>query len=184
MRLPPDLADMLAATRDDARRAPLPGRAHLREAPRQGLGGRERREVPEQVQRSGGGAHRELHAGDHPHAPPPALRGGLGDAGHRVVVGHGQRADAALRRQGDQRRGRQPSVGGGGVCVEVGGGRGGYAATVRPSRPRASSSARTVAALSAGVWLSVRMWTSGLSGASYGSLTPVNSLISPEKAFA
>ena len=31
---------------------------------------------------------------------------------------------------------------------------------------------------------SVWMWTSGLSGASYGSLTPVNSLISPENALA
>ena len=43
--------------------------------------------------------------------------------------------------------------------------------------PRCSRAVSTVAALSCGDWVSVWMCTSGFSGASYGSLTPVNSLI-------
>ena len=136
------------------------------------------------MQRAGGRPGGELHPGDHPDAVAVARRHGLGHAVHRVVVGHGQDAHAVLRGQLDQRRGREPAVGGDGVGVEVGSGGGGYAVTAPPMRPRASSSAMTSAALSSGVWDSVVMWISGFSGASYGSLTPVNSLISPEKALA
>ena len=50
--------------------------------------------------------------------------------------------------------------------------------------PSLSSSSSTNCAESSGLLLSVSTTTSAWSGASYGSLTPVNSLISPENALA
>jgi hypothetical protein len=81
------------------------------------------------------------------------------------VVRDRQDVDPAAGGQLDERRGLERPVGGDGVEVEVGPA-GGYAVTARPTRPRASSSARTRAALSAAGSSSVRMCTSGLGGAS------------------
>ena len=170
--------------RHDPLRPGLPRPAHLLQAVAQGLG-RLLAEVSQQVQRARGRAHGQLHPGHHPHAQAGAGRDGLGHPAQRVVVGHRQHPHPRVRGQLHQRRRRQGAVGGEGVGVEVGpAGRCGYAATARPMRPRASSSPTTSAALSSGVSVSVARCTSGLGGASYGSLTPVNSLISPENALA
>ena len=164
----------------------LAGRAQRLQAVRRAARGAGLAEVAQQVHRARGRPHRQLDARRPPARPSaPPGRDRLGDARQRVVVGHGQDRHPALRRQRDQRRGRQRPVGGDGVGVEVGPAGGGYAVTAPPMRPRASSVGDDRAPRSPrGVCDSVVMWTSGLSGASYGSLTPVNSLISPEKALA
>ena len=59
-----------------------------------------------------------------------------------------------------------------------------HAGTSSSTRPSSASLPRISCALSSGVADSVSTRSSGLSGASYGSETPVNSLISPENAFA
>jgi hypothetical protein len=81
------------------------------------------------------------------------------------VIGDREDGDAFAGGQLDQRRGLERPVGGDGVEVEVGPA-GGYAVTARPTRPRASSSARIRAALSSGGSSSVRTCTSGLGGGS------------------
>ena len=63
-------------------------------------------------------------------------------------------------------------------------GNGGHAATCAGIRPSSSSFAITTSADSSGVLPSVSTTISGLSGASYGSSTPVKPLISPANAFA
>ena len=60
----------------------------------------------------------------------------------------------------------------------------GHAGTSTGSRPSRSSSPTTNAALSSGLCASVSSTISGAEGSSYGSETPVNSLISPLKAFS
>src|SRR5205823_458637 len=59
-----------------------------------------------------------------------------------------------------------------------------HAVTAAGTRPRASKSSTIRCALASGSSCSDSMQTSGLAGASYGSETPVNSLISPRKAFS
>src|SRR5262245_8048614 len=59
-----------------------------------------------------------------------------------------------------------------------------HAATSTGTSPSFSSSATTSAALSSGLCASVSRTSSGPAGSSYGSFTPVNSLISPLNAFS
>ena len=61
---------------------------------------------------------------------------------------------------------------------------GAHAATAAGIRPSCSSFSITTWADSSGVLPSVSTTTSGLSGSSYGSSTPVKPLISPANAFA
>src|SRR5262249_35708960 len=61
--------------------------------------------------------------------------------------------------------------------------RGGHAVTCAGTSPSSSSFAITTSADSSGVLPSVSTTTSGFSGGSYGSSTPVKPLISPAKAF-
>ncbi len=122
-------------------------------------------EVAEQVQRPRRRLRRELDARDHPHALAPAGVEGRGDPAQGVVVGDGEDVDARGGRERDEGPGLERPVRGDGVEVEVGPA-GGYAVTARPTRPRASSSARTRAALASGDSSSVRTCTSGLGGAS------------------
>src|SRR6266566_5170633 len=56
--------------------------------------------------------------------------------------------------------------------------------TRTPVSPRAVRTSSTLAALSSGDWDSVSSTSSGADGSSYGSETPVNSLISPLNAFS
>src|SRR6185437_15161883 len=63
-------------------------------------------------------------------------------------------------------------------------GHGAHAVTCAGIRPSSSSFAITTSADSSGVLPSVSTTISGLSGASYGSSTPVKPLISPANAFA
>ena len=59
-----------------------------------------------------------------------------------------------------------------------------HAATSARVRPSCSSLSRTIRADSAGGCSSVSIFNSGSLGSSYGSETPVNSLISPLNAFS
>ena len=149
---------------DHAPGARLAGGAQLdqprRERRRDRLG-----EVAEDVHRPRGRAHRELDAGHDPDAQLAAGRDRRGHPAQRVVVRDRQDGHAGAGGQPDQRLGRERPVRGERVEVEVGPA-GGYAVTARPTRPRASSSARTRPALSAGDSSSVRTCTSGLGGAS------------------
>ncbi len=154
----------LGQAADDLAGARLPRRPQLLEPvgerPRRGLA-----EVREQVHRARGGPHRQLDGRHHPQAARAAGADGCGHAAERVVVGDRHDGHALAGGQLDQRRGLERPVGGDGVEVEVGPA-GGYAVTARPTRPRASSSARTRAALSAADSSSVRTCTSGLGGGS------------------
>src|SRR5215207_5688702 len=59
-----------------------------------------------------------------------------------------------------------------------------HAATLVSTRPSSASFSTTICADSSGSCSSVSIRSSGFTGSSYGSDTPVNSLISPLKAFS
>ena len=76
-------------------------------------------QVREQVHGSRGRAHRQLAAGHEAQADPLGRGRCLVQAAERVVVGQRKRAQAERVRVLDQRRGRQPPVGGRRMAVEI-----------------------------------------------------------------